>query len=149
MLIIMPRKKSKIPYAKERKVKRARKKFDKKIRKDKAANAFYAEELSADGEILAQKEKDTKELEEKIRLDVLKREKRKDELDKFAERKWSEEARDRLLESALTDEKAKKTLEQIEEAGVEAAKLQLLDEAKKKALEREQQVTTSSGDDED
>jgi len=87
----MPRNKSKIPFKKEKKVKKAKDSFDRKIRKDKVANAFYAEELSGDGEIIERRDTEKIELKEKIKLDLLRREKRKDDLVSYAERKYKED----------------------------------------------------------
>ena len=43
---------SKVPYRKKRKVKNAKKRFDRKLKRDKVANKLYIEEISKDPELL-------------------------------------------------------------------------------------------------
>jgi len=142
---------SKIPYKKERKVKRAKKKFDRKMKRNKAANRFYAEELIGDGEIIEREEKDREDLKEKIKLDLLKREKRKDDLYKFAERKFSDDARVEL-EDKIRIEKIEKEIAEEEKAKARAL-VQIREEETKKRLEREASLIATeraeSGDNED
>ena len=140
---------SKVPYRKERRVKRAKKKFDRKMKRDKAANRFYAEELIGDGEIIERDEKKRDDLKEKIKLDLLKREKRKDDLYKFAEKKFSDDARVELEERIRIE----KIEEEITEEAKAAALLQIGEEETKKRLEREASLLATeraeSGDNED
>ena len=142
---------SKIPYKKERKVKRAKKKFDRKMKRNKAANRFYAEELIGDGEIIEREEKDREDLKEKIKLDLLKREKRKDDLYKFADRKFSDYARVEL-EDKIRIEKIEKEIAEEEKAKARAL-VQIREEETKKRLEREASLIATeraeSGDNED
>ena len=91
-LIIM----SKVPYRKTKKVKKAKKKFDKKLKKDKTAEHFYIKEQIREAAILEQHMTKQDDLKDEIKLDLLQREKKKDELTDYQEQRIESARRERL-----------------------------------------------------
>ncbi|MHA1124139.1 MAG: hypothetical protein ACTSO7_00520 [Candidatus Heimdallarchaeota archaeon] len=90
---------SKVPYRKKWRVKRAKRQFDRKMKRNKKLNKFYAEEVGKDGEILELHLDKKDEIKEKIVLDLLEHEKRKDELEQFASQKFEDKARERIQQA--------------------------------------------------
>lgn len=94
---------SKVPYRKTKKVKKAKKKFDKKLKKDKAAEHFYIKEQIREAAILEQHMTKQDDLKDEIKLDLLQREKKKDELTDYQEQRIESARRERLEQEVAMD----------------------------------------------
>ncbi len=94
---------SKVPYRKTKKVKKAKKKFDKKLKKDKAAEQFYIKEQIREAAILEQHMTKQDGLKDEIKLDLLQREKKKDELTDYQEQRIERAQRERLEKEVAMD----------------------------------------------
>jgi hypothetical protein len=87
---------SKIPYASEKIVKKAKDKFMKELKKDKSAELVYVRDLDIEQEIRAYFKEEVPQIEEKIELEILEAMKRKEEAKEYL----TEQMKKKALEEA-------------------------------------------------
>ncbi len=83
---------SKIPYKPEKKVAKAKKKFMKMLKKDRAAELVYVRDLDIEQEIRAYYKEEVPKIDEKIELEILEAMKRKEEAKSYIKEKLKAEA---------------------------------------------------------